>query len=146
LSNEELLVVATLGGAEFARLGSVQPIRQAKTAIHREITVATAERKVRNGEGIIQSVYLAIRKDNLICAAGGGGSWRSEDRRYKVNGDDIGNSKSEEAGETPASPFEHAAGRPSIGGQVDSHFATPLHSLRCLRYCTSPPSWASLSC
>ena len=69
LSNEESLVVATLGGAEFTRLGTVQPIRQARTAIHREITVATADLKVRNGEGIIQRVYLANRKDNLICGA-----------------------------------------------------------------------------
>jgi hypothetical protein len=45
----------------------VQPIRQARTAIHRETAVATADLKVRSGEGIIQSVYLAIRKDNLFC-------------------------------------------------------------------------------
>ena len=69
----ETIVAESVRGPEFARLGSVQPIRQASMAIHREITVATADLKVRNGEGIIQSVYLAIRKDNLFCESRCGG-------------------------------------------------------------------------
>ena len=54
---------------EFARLGFAQPMRQASTAIHREITVATPALKVRNGERIVYRQCVAIPKDNLFCEA-----------------------------------------------------------------------------
>ena len=44
--------------AGVARLGSVQPIRQARTAIQRESAVARADLNVRNGRRIVCSVYL----------------------------------------------------------------------------------------
>ncbi len=68
----ETFVVEMLDDPELARLGSVHPIRQANTAIHRDTAVATADLKVRNGESITQSLYIAIRKDNSIC-----GRWRT---------------------------------------------------------------------
>ncbi len=45
----------------------MQPTRQANTANQRDTAAANTALKVRNVEGIIQSVYLEIRKDNLFC-------------------------------------------------------------------------------
>lgn len=60
--------------AGVARLGSVQPIRQARTAIQRESAVARAGLNMWNGGRIVCRVYLRGGRGNgdngaLKCAA-----------------------------------------------------------------------------
>lgn len=52
--------------AEFANIGSVQPIRQASTAIHRETPVATTARKLRNGQRITKA-YTSRLASTIFC-------------------------------------------------------------------------------
>ena len=59
--------------AGVARLGSVQPIRQARTAIQRESPVARADLNMGNGWRIVRSVYLWGGQGNEF---GGWGMWR----------------------------------------------------------------------
>ena len=50
---------------KFAKLGSVQPMRQAKTAIHREIPAATSALNARFRKCITSSLYPSIPQRNL---------------------------------------------------------------------------------
>lgn len=49
-------------GLVFASMGSVQPMKQAKTAIHKEINVAVPALKVRIGEYMTSRLYASIHR------------------------------------------------------------------------------------
>src|ERR1700722_4587650 len=51
---------------EFPNIGSVQPIRQANTAIHRETPAATTARKLRNGKRITKA-YTSRLANTIFC-------------------------------------------------------------------------------
>lgn len=51
-------------GPGFASAGSAQPMKQANTAIHREITVAIADLKVWNGKYMTFRLYPSIPRNN----------------------------------------------------------------------------------
>ena len=57
------------GEYEFTSCGSVQPMRQASTASHRDIIVAIAGLKLWIGEGIAYRLYRGIRENNVFCGA-----------------------------------------------------------------------------
>ena len=65
-SAEALWLKSARGEAEFASWGSVQPMRHARTANHRDIIVAIPALKVWIGERITSSVYRAIVENNAF--------------------------------------------------------------------------------
>ncbi len=68
-SAEALWVESDRGEAEFASWRSVQPMRHASTANHKDITVAIPALKVWIGERITHRLYRAIVKNNRFWRA-----------------------------------------------------------------------------
>jgi hypothetical protein len=70
--------VETLSGRELGRLGSVQPIRHARTASHRESPALSVDLNDLIGERIVDSLYPSSREDNDVGEwAARYGGWRT---------------------------------------------------------------------